>query len=127
MLPSVVHQDQCNERLDSPILRVMGAQLEKIWERIGPYVERNFKYGKEAEEPQESDLADNDPEAQVRCQEGTEHRQFWRSDRMQLLKAIAPEMYERNCRGGSDGESEGQQLRGLRALSARREIEKPDE
>lgn len=91
---SIMVQDMRNERLNSPVLSRMGAQLEQYWKKTGPELERTFIYGKGAERRSDSFFEDNLPKAAHNLAEGPQGREFLQSKKMQELKILAPEMYE---------------------------------
>ena len=80
--PTVTIQDMRNERLDSPILVRMGSHLSKMWEKLGPELERSLVYGKEAEPIPEHVSADTKPGKGRALAEVPQGREFLRGKRM---------------------------------------------
>ncbi|MCJ1460300.1 hypothetical protein MMC28_010679 [Mycoblastus sanguinarius] len=93
-LPSVTLQDIRNGRLDSPILSCMGAHLSKLWAGMGPELKRTFIFGEKAGKIPDSVLAAVKPGARKNFAEGTHGGEFLRSQKMQELRRVSPEMYE---------------------------------
>ena len=92
--PIVTIQDMRNERLDSPILARMGSHLSKVWDDLGPELERSLIYGKEAEKIAGHLLADTPQRKHKVLGEGAQGGEFLRSKKMQELKEINPQLYE---------------------------------
>lgn len=91
--PTVTFQDSRNERLDPPILARMGSHLSKIWDKMGPELERSLVYGEEAGKIPEDILADIRPGNRKILAEGTQGGEFLRSKKMQELREVSPEMH----------------------------------
>ena len=89
--PTVTIQDMRNERLDSPIPARMGSHLSKMWEKLGPELERSRVYGKEVEKIPEHVSVSVKGRASA---EATQGREFLRGKKMQELKGVSRQMYE---------------------------------
>lgn len=92
--PTVTIQDMRNERLDSPILARMGFHLSKMWERLGPELERFLVFGKEAEKTPEYVSAETQQGKGNALVEVTQGREFLRGKNKQNLGDVSPRMYE---------------------------------
>lgn len=92
--PIVTKQDMRNERLDSPVLSRMGSHLSKMWEKMGPELERSFIYGEEAEKIPEHLLADIRPGNRKILAESLQGGELLRSKKMQELREVSPQLYE---------------------------------
>ena len=92
---SVTLQDMRNERLDSPILRRMGSHLSRMWDQLGPQLERSLIYGQEVTNKNpERGSADQDSGKRRTLAEGAQVKEFLRSEKMQELSEMNPMIYE---------------------------------
>ena len=64
----------------------MGSHLSKMWEKLGPELERSRVYGKEVEKIPEHVSADTKPVKGRALAEATQGREFLRGKKMQELK-----------------------------------------
>ncbi|CAF9943793.1 MAG: hypothetical protein ALECFALPRED_001335 [Alectoria fallacina] len=92
--PAVKFQEVHNERLDSPILARMGSHLSKMWDRMGPELERSCVYGEEAGKIPERVPKDIKPGNRKILAEGAQGAEFLRSKKMQEMKEVSPQIYE---------------------------------
>lgn len=92
--PAVTLQDIRNQRLDSPILARMGSHLSKMWDKLGPEVERSLVYGKELRQTPEGMLVDENLGQGRVLEEGTQGGEFLRSKKIHELREISPQMDE---------------------------------
>lgn len=92
--PTVALQEMRNERLDSPILARMGSHLSKIWDKLGPELERSLVYGQELKKTPEDVLLEEQIEKSSVLAEGTQCGELLCSCEMQELKEVSPQIYE---------------------------------
>ncbi len=92
--PAVTIQDMRSERLDSPILVRMGSHFSKMWQKLGPELERSLVYGKEGAKLPEATLADNKHGKRRVLAEGAQGGEFLRSKKMRELSAVSPQLYQ---------------------------------